>query len=249
MGVKRLFKQRLPGRVVLLLWLALALQIFSRQAWFPNQALTAHYQPLPKYPQWAHELSVVTGKSYPLLAHLLALRLQLQDSQSGQHYHHRRIPLPQLKTWLRGIQGLNPNSDYPILLATRVYSQAADPLRQRQILLLAYELYQTNPQQFWPWLAEASVMARHQLNDTELALRFAKNLQALGEIHSIPHWVKDLHWLYLENVGYLQTAYFVVQKLLLQKDLDPDQKRFLASRLLNIEQALLKNQQSQDVFK
>lgn len=176
------------------------------------------------------------------MAQMLAIRLQLQDSQSGHFYSYRRLDYARLANWLWQIHLIDPASDYPLLLATRVYSQVPDVQKQRQMLLLVERMYQSDPVKFWPWLAEASVQAWHKLNDRRLALQFAETLHYLSQQEPLPPWVGDIKLLLLENLGEQQTALLLVKGLLQKNDLDPDEKRFLETRLLRLEQALSKSE-------
>ena len=100
---------------------------------------------------------------------LLMLLLQL-----GYHHFYKTSLLPsftQLSQWLKTLYELNPQSDYPAFLASRVYSQVDDPQKIRIMIDLIDDLFRRNPQQHWRRMTEACLLAKHQLRDLILALK------------------------------------------------------------------------------
>jgi hypothetical protein len=130
-----------------------------------------------------------------LFSYLLAIRLQLHDNQAGKHIRYRKIDYNTLVNWLDQIHRLNMQSEYPMMLASRVYSQTRDKERLRIILAYIDRGFMTNPQLNWRHQAEATVIAKHQLGDLELALQMAQKLSDQPESVTMPRWARDMQFL------------------------------------------------------
>jgi hypothetical protein len=182
--------------------------------------------------------------SRQLLGYLLAIRLQLHDNQAGRHFSYRRIDYPILIEWLDRITELSQGTEYPMLLASRVYSSTSDRDRLRLILGFIERRFQDDPQLHWRRLAEASVLARHRLDDLELALQFAEQLAEQPQSVIMPQWARDFRFLLLAELNELEAAIAIIQALL-QSDAisDPDEEYFLREKLLDFQQKLFDSQQ------
>lgn len=149
------------------------------------------------------------------------------DVQAGQYVSYRQIDYSNLTAWLSVISQLEPASQYPMLLATRVYSRVADTERVRTMLDYVYSQYQTDPVKNWRWLAEATITAQHKLKDQQLALKFATALAEQKSIE-IPYWAKDIRLIILENLGEIEQVKLLVGGLIsTQAVTDPNEIRFL----------------------
>lgn len=209
-----------------------------------QQQFEADYQALSK-PLQASTYRVVSMGSDKLLGYLLAIRLQLHDNQMGRHFSYDRIDYHRLVDWLEQIRALNPRSEYPMLLASRVYSQTQD--KGRLVLMLDFieRTFEDDPQLHWRRLAEASLLAKHQLGDLKLALRLAEKLAQLPESVIMPNWARDIRFLLLAEMNEFESAIAIIQALLQSGVVsDPDERRFLEGKLLEFQQKLFETQQS-----
>ena len=228
-----------------LLWgfaLILAGQLLHHKT--SQQQIEAGYQALSN-PLQASTYRGISMGSDKLLGYLLAIRLQLHDNQMGRHFSYGRIDYHRLVDWLEQIRGLNPRSEYPMLLASRVYSQTQDKGRLRLMLDFIERTFEDDPQLHWRRLAEASVLAKHQLGDLNLALRFAEKLAQLPGSVIMPDWARDIRFLLLAEMNEFESAVAIIQALLQSGAIiDPDERRFLESKLLEFQQKLFESQQS-----
>ena len=183
--------------------------------------------------------------SEQLLGYLLAIRLQLHDNQAGQHFRYSLIDYEILIEWLDRITELSPGTEYPMLLASRVYTSTGDQARLREILGFIQRRFDDNPQLHWRRLAEASVIAKHKLQDLELALAMAEKLTQQPPSIEMPNWARDFQFLLLAELNELESAIALIQALL-QTDAihDPDEKRFLEGKLLDFQQKLFESRQT-----
>ena len=204
------------------------------------------YQALGK-PFSAPIYSGMAMGSEQLLGHLLALRLQLHDSQVGQHFSYNLIDYPVLLDWLDRITMVSHGTEYPMLLASRVYTTTRDQQRLRLILGFIQRRFEDDPQLHWRRLAEASVIAKHRLGDLELALEMATQIADQPASVKMPNWARDFKFLLLAEMNELESAIAIIQALLQSNAVhDPDEKRFLEVKLLEFQQKLFESQQSAD---
>jgi tetratricopeptide (TPR) repeat protein len=201
------------------------------------------YQQLPN-PLRASTYRGIAMGSEKLMGHLLAIRLQLHDNQAGRHFSYNRIDYSILAEWLEQITRINPSSEYPMLLASRVYSQTRDKSRLALMLEFIERNFDHDPQLHWRRLAEASVIAKHQLGDLELALRMAEKL-ALQPVNTVmPQWARDIRFLLLAELNEYESAIAIIEALLQSNAVtDPDEKRFLEEKLSKFQQELFKSGQ------
>lgn len=228
-------------RILLIGFLVLfAAQILSHRSTILQQS---NYRPLPS-PFPATIYNGLSMGSQQLLSYLLAIRLQLHDNQAGKHLRYDRLDYQRLVEWLDQIYLINPQSEYPMLLASRVYSQTRDKNRLRIILEYIDRTFVQNPQLHWRRLAEASVIAKHQLGDMRLALKMAEKISSQPASVEIPRWARDLEFILLGEMNEHETAITIIVALLQSEAIkDPDEVRFLKDKLLKFQQKLSEIQQ------
>ena len=156
------------------------------------------------------------------------LWLQFFDHQPGVSIPYRELDYERLRAWLSRWLALDPDSDYPLLLAVRLYAQVADPARQRRMIAFVRAAFRERPAQRWRWLAEATLIARHRLGDAELALACARTLVEHAPAKALPYWARELPAFILEDMGELEAARRVVAGLLASGEItDPAEIAFL----------------------
>ena len=182
--------------------------------------------------------------SEQLLGYLLAIRLQLHDNQAGEHFRYSLIDYEVLIEWLDRITEVSPGTEYPMLLASRVYTSTSDQARLRAILEFIQRRFDDDPQLHWRRLAEATVIAKYKLHDLELSLAIAEKLAQQPASVEMPNWARDFEFLLRAELNELESAIALIQALL-QTDAvhDPDEKRFLEGKLLDFQQKLFESRQ------
>lgn len=202
------------------------------------------YQPLSSPLQAPTYRGIAMG-SEKLMGYLLAIRLQLHDSQAGRYFSYKQIDYTVLVQWLEQITLVNPTSEYPMLLASRVYSQTRDKGRLRLMLEFIERNFDHAPQLHWRRLAEASVIAKHQLGDLKLALRLAEKLALQPASMAMPQWARDIQFLLLAELNELESAIAIIEAMLQSRAvIDPDERRFLQGKLSKFQQELFESQQT-----
>ena len=181
--------------------------------------------------------------SEELLGYLLIIRLQLHDNQLGRHFRYGLIDYDRLIRWLDLVSEINRDTEYPMLLASRIYTQTGDPVRLRKILAFIERRFGDNPQLHWRRLAEASVIAKHKLGDLDRALAYAERLARLPASVEMPQWARDMEFLLRAELNEVESAIAIIEAMLQSGSvLDPDEHRFLESRLSEFRQTLFESQ-------
>lgn len=202
-----------------------------------------------RYRGLAHPFSTATYRglamgSEQLLGYLLALRLQLHDNQVGSHFRYSQIDYSLLVEWLDRISEISAGTEYPMLLASRVYTSTSDREQLRRILAFIERRFDDDPQLHWRRLAEASVIARHRLGDLDMALGMARKLARQPDSVDMPRWARDFEFLLLAELNELEAAIAIIQALLQTEAVnDPDERRFLRGKLSDYQQKLFESRQ------
>lgn len=210
-----------------------------------TQLLLAGLQPAPRAaadalppPPSAEALRVVSLGDPIALAQLLTLSLQAFDDQPGVSVPFQELDYARLESWLWRITELDPRGQYPLLLAAQVYAQVPDPARQRRMLEFVHRSFELDPARRWRWLAHAAIMAKHRLQDAQLALTYAAALRERTQPGEIPGWARQLEVFFREDMGQYQAARILLGGMLDSGAVtDPHEQRFLIERLQQLESA------------
>jgi len=219
---------QVPKPVILLLLIGLGLQVVWHH-WRPAPTATASALP---YAPPADVLSVASLGDAIAFSRILNLWLQMYDNQPGISIPFRELDYARVTSWLQASLTLDPRGHYPLLAAVRLYGEVPDPERQEQMLEFTYEKFLEAPLERWPWMAHAILIARHRLENFELALKYANALadKAIGP--QVPHWVQQMSIFVLEDMGETEAAGILIGGLLESGRItDPQEFSFLSDRL------------------
>ena len=232
---------QLPTPILLGFVLIFGLQLLSHHD--GKREFEAAYRPLTS-PASAVAYRAAAMGSEQLLGYLLAIRLQLHDNQAGRHFRYSLIDYDRLVDWLEQLSDMTPGTQYPLLLASRIYSQTRDERQVRQIIDFIERRFDDNPQLHWRRLAEACLLAKHRLGDLELALRLAERLAQQPASVEMPHWARDFQFLLLAELNEFEAAIAMINALLESGSIDDvDEQRFLREKLSNFQQKLFESRQ------
>ncbi len=205
----------------------------------------AHYRHLNE-PLEVELYRAISFGSDKLLSYLLLIRLQLHDNQKGQHVNYRHLDYALLSDWLMTLYDLNPDSDYPGFLASRVYSNVQDKSKIRQMIHVVEMLFDKNPERHWRRMTEVCLLMKHKLNDLDSALTIAEKIAKLPSTIKIPYWARDMKLVLLDELNQYESAQLLISSMLQSGSVtDHDELRFLRDRLLKIQQSLSENKQLQ----
>ncbi len=167
-----------------------------------------------------------------VLAKFLMLWLQAFDNQPGISLPFSRLDYARVEAWLGRILALDPRGQYPLLAASRLYGTVTVELKKRRMLDFVYRQFLDDPNRRWRWLAHAVIVAKHQLKDMPLALRYAQAITARATGPSVPFWARDMSIVVLEDMGELESARLLIGGLIAEGAIqDPHELRFLERKL------------------
>jgi hypothetical protein len=217
-----------PVWVRLLLGAALVVQIGSRAASHAGAAAASDLPPPPT----AAALRLASFGEPEAAARILMLHLQAFDYGGGNALPYQKLDYRRLAGWLRAILALDPRSQYPLFSAARVYAEVPDAARSRIMLELIYEEYLRDPNRRWPWLAHATLLAKHRLKDLPLARRYAAAIDRNTTSADVPLWAKQMEIFILEDMNELEAARIMLGGMLESGAVhDAEEARFLRQRL------------------
>lgn len=224
-----------PGAVIALLVFAFLAQV----AWHGARAdLKAVAQALPPPPS-ASALRLASFGDPIVFAKTLMLWLQAHDNQPGISIPFRALDYGRVQSWLHRILTLDPKGQYPLLAASRVYGAVSDDGRKRMMLDFVYRRFLEDPDGRWRWLAHAAIVAKHQLKDSQLALKYARAITDRARGDQVPAWARDMTVVVLEDMGELDDAKFLIGGLIHSgRVTDPHEIRFLERKLEELEQKI-----------
>jgi hypothetical protein len=173
------------------------------------------------------------------LAKILMLQLQSFDYQSGSRIPYQKLDYARLEAWLERILELDPQGQYPLMAASRLYAEVPDESRQRRMMDFIYRQYLLDPNRRWPWLAHATYLAKHRLKDIGLARKYASTIQKYTTDKDVPPWVTTMEIFILEDLNELEAARLMIAGVLASgRVTDRGELRFLNGRLNEIEQRM-----------
>jgi hypothetical protein len=175
-------------------------------------------------------------------AKLLMLYIQAFDYRAGTRIPYRDLDYDLLIGWLGRILDLDPYGQYPLWSAARLYAPIPDKVRERKMLDFIYREYFADPNRRWPWLAQAAVLAKHELKDLPLARKYAVALQENTKDPNAPLWVKQMEPFILEDMGELEQARILIGGLLASGQVKDQRDAELLKRRLEALEARLKAQ-------
>lgn len=226
MSYKALNGQVWPTKIALVVAIGLHLAI---QAVMPPPRRAEAVLPRPPSLEVLRAASLGEAE---LAAELIALYVQTFDASPGTRGTLRQLDYRTLTRWLNAVAALDPDSNYALQLAL-LYSRVNDRSKKHQMFEFIHTAFLQNPNRRWRALAEASVLARHELADLPLALRFAESLERHATGADVPGWAQQMRILLLADIGERERARVVLGALIASGRINrPHELRLLEERLL-----------------
>jgi hypothetical protein len=223
---------QVPRWVIALLALGLAAQVGFKAGSRPPQTKAEDLPPPP--PLVALRLASL-GDSVAL-GKLLMLYLQAFDYRSDNRVPYKDLDYGRLEGWLGRILELDPEGQYPLLAASRLYAEVPVDAKQRQMLEFVYRQFFADPNRRWPWLAQAALIAKHRLHDLTLARRYAAAIQRYATASDVPPWARQMEIFILEDMNELDAARIMIGGIIQSgKVRDRAELQFLDKRLKELE--------------
>lgn len=225
-----------PLPVLAVLTASLVIQVCWSHAQ-PRAAATA--KALPDAPDT--RLLRMYGLGEPdTLAKILMLWLQAFDNQPGISIPLARLDYARVVNWLDALLDLDSRFQYPLLSASRVYTETPDDAGKRQMLEFVHRRFLDDPDHRWPWMAHGVYVAKHRIKDLQLALKYATALRLNVGSDAAPPWVTQMEIFVLEDLGETESAKIIIGGLLASGRLagNDNELQFLKSKLAQLEQEI-----------
>lgn len=174
------------------------------------------------------------------LAKILMLWLQAFDNQPGVSIPFARLDYARVINWLDALLDLDNRFQYPLLSASRVYTQTPDDAGKQQMLEFVHRRFLEDPDRRWPWMAHGVYVAKHRIKDLQLALKYANALRLNVSSDAVPPWATEMEIFVLEDLGEIESARIIIGCLLASGRLagNDNELRFLKNRLALLEQEI-----------
>ena len=199
-----------PVHIIFILVIAFICQLY----WSSSRSLaTINIKALPEPPSQIESQLFGLGDSIAT-SKIFMLWLQAFDNQPGVSVPFKDLDYRRVISWLERILALDPKGQYPLFSASRIYAEVADDKRKREMLAFIFEQFPNDPNRRWPSMFHAIYVAKHQLNDFPLALKFARAVAQQVTADDIPPWVKQLEIYVLEDMGEIESAKILIGGLL-----------------------------------
>lgn len=147
---------------------------------------------------------------------LLALNIQNSGDTFGRFTALYKYDFKRLYHWFHLLDRLDNRSNYLPAMATYYFSQTQNPSDVRYLIDYISEYTEGRAKEKWWWVAQASYLASHKLNDLDLALRLAQRLRGVKDI---PLWAQQLPAFIYEQRGEFGDALAIIEEILK----DPEQ--------------------------
>jgi len=170
--------------------------------------------------------------------YLVGVYLQNFNVHLGQATAVADIDRRAVVRWLDLATALDPDTGYPMLLASRHFAETGTPAERRMMLDWVYKRFEEQPNRRWPWLVHAVFVARHVLSDNALALSYAAALRAQVTDPKAPSWVRQMEMLLRADLGETEDAKIILRGLVAAGQIrSPAELQFLESRLVAVNTA------------
>lgn len=217
-AVPRLWKLVLVG--------GLCLQVVW-QAASPKPIAEAAALGMPAKTDWLRAASLGEPIAF---SQLLLLYLQAFDNQPGLSVPFMQLDYRVIKAWLAAALELDPNGQYPLMMAAHLYARVPDEARTRYMLDFVHQEFLRDPERRWRWLAHGALVAKHRLKDMPLALKYAEDITR--HAGSALNWARQMRIFILEDMGEVEAATILLGGLLASGEVtDEAEIRFLTQRL------------------
>jgi hypothetical protein len=164
------------------------------------------------------------------LAQMMTLYLQAFDNQPGVSIPFKDLDYGRVIDWLHAILQLDPVGQYPLLMASQVYTQVPDAARERRMCEFVRRQFDQDPDRRWRWLAHCAIMAKHHLHDPRLALSYADAITLRARHAS--NWARQMRIFILADLGEREAARVLLGGLLASGEVtDPKEIHFLTEKL------------------
>lgn len=189
-----------------------------------------------KLPEWANvpppptKLGAAAGflGDEELAYRSLAITLQSFGNTTGQIMALKDYNYNNLGKWFFLEDSLNPHSEYVPFLAGNYFGATQDPSELRPLIDYLRVVGQRPEGEKWRWLGMAVFLARHRMNDMQLALSLSEDL-AKTYRPGMPAWPLQMKAFVASSMGEKDLAYGMMLEMINTeaKTMDPVEVNYM----------------------
>lgn len=158
---------------------------------------------------------------------ILAFNLQNAGDTFGRFTALKHYNYQKLKDWFMLLDELDPKSNFIPSLAGYYFSQTQNKADLIYIIDYLEAHAERDMYHKWWWMAQASYIANHKMNNKDRALALAKKVAATKR-DDLPIWAKQMPVFILEQKGEFEEAYAMIEEIVRNIDsLEPGEANFI----------------------
>ncbi len=164
-----------------------------------------------------------------------ALTLQTLGDGGGRVVPLKDYDYAKLGAWFAVLDALDPAADHVPMIAAYYFGATHVPGDIAQIVKYLGRVGDSPVGQKWRWLAHAAYLARHRMDNLDLALDFAYRLARIQPIDGkpLPIWARQMPAFLLTAQGDRQAAQALIEGMLSSADdLHPNEVNFMRGYLV-----------------
>lgn len=164
-----------------------------------------------------------------------ALTLQMLGDGGGRVVPLKEYDYAKLAAWFDVLDALDPAADHVPMIAAYYFGASRVPGDIAYIVSYLTRIGDNPAGQKWRWLGHAAYLARHRMDNLDLALDLAYTLSRIEPVDGkpMPIWARQMPAFLLNAQGDKQTSRALIEQMLsTADDLHPNEVNFMKSYLV-----------------
>ena len=201
--------------------------------WLGSSDLYAQWEGVPPVPTKEGAMMMALGDAQ-FAYRLGAITLQNLGDGGGRVTPISNYEFDKLGAWFRLLDGLDPASDHVPMLAAYYFGGSRAPKDVAVVVDYLARIGENPVGSKWRWLAQAIFLARHRLNNLDLALDLSYRLSRMELVDdTMPAWGRNMPAFVLSEKGDREDARKMVENLLYSsRGFHPNEVNFMAAYLV-----------------
>jgi tetratricopeptide (TPR) repeat protein len=199
--------------------------------WFYARPLQVQWPNVPPAPSQLGAQAMGLGDT-GFAYRLIGVFLQNLGNVDGRNVYLGNYKYEPLKEWFFRAYELDAKSSYIPFLAGYYYGAVREPESLRHVLDFLKVVGQSPNDEKWRWLTHGVFIARHRLEDLDLAMNFALLLKDHENL-DVPLWARHIDALVLNAKGEKEDAYEIMKALLATsaEDMHPSETLYILDNI------------------
>jgi hypothetical protein len=196
--------------------------------WFYARPLQARWENVPPAPASTNTADSIGLGDRELAYRIAGLMLQNLGNVDGRTIKFEEYDYAELEKWFLTIYSLDTRSNYVPTLAAYYYGSTQNAEQLKHIINFLVKAGNRRERESWRWLVHGVFLARHKMNDLDLAMELSEMLENHPD-PNVPLWARHMSALVKNARGEKEDAYNIMVAILQSssKDLQPTEVRFI----------------------